>query len=98
MIAIKSIFEQISTTVFTMKNLNEAKEYVKTFVKDKDINEKDKQSILREVDNAKSLVKFQQYICNALLKYEGMGMNKINKPKDHITAIQNYLTDHKPKR
>lgn len=87
MIAIKSIFEQISTTVFTMKNLNEAKEYVKTFVKDKDINEKDKQSILREVDNAKSLVKFQQYICNALLKYEGMGMNKINKPKDHITAI-----------
>jgi hypothetical protein len=79
MIAIKSIFEQISTTVFTMKNLNEAKEYVKTFVKDKDINEKDKQSILREVDNAKSLVKFQQYICNALLKYEGMGMNKINK-------------------
>ncbi|OQA94327.1 MAG: hypothetical protein BWY22_02542 [Bacteroidetes bacterium ADurb.Bin217] len=87
MIAIKSIFEQISTTVFTMKNLNEVKEYVKTFVKDKDINEKDKQSILREVDNAKSLVKFQQYICNALLKYEGMGMNKINKPKDHITAI-----------
>lgn len=87
MIQIKSIFEQISTTVFTMKNLNEAKEYVKTFVKDKDINEKDKQSILREVDNAKSLVKFQQYICNALLKYEGMGMNKINKPKDHITAI-----------
>lgn len=87
MIAIKSIFEQISTTVFTMKNLNEAKEYVKTFVKDKDINEKDKQSILREVDNAKSLVKFQQYICNALLKYEGMGINKINKPKDHITAI-----------
>lgn len=87
MIAIKSIFEQISTTVFTMKNLNEAKEYVKTFVKDKNINEKDKQSILREVDNAKSLVKFQQYICNALLKYEGMGMNKINKPKDHITAI-----------
>lgn len=87
MIQIKSIFEQISTTVFTMKNLNEVKEYVKTFVKDKDINEKDKQSILREVDNAKSLVKFQQYICNALLKYEGMGMNKINKPKDHITAI-----------
>ena len=68
MIQIKSIFEQISTTVFTMKNLNEAKEYVKTFVKDKDINEKDKQSILRGVDNAKSLVKFQQYICNALLK------------------------------
>lgn len=79
MIAIKSIFEQISEQVFVMTDLNKAKQYVKDFVTDKNINEKDKQSILREVNNAKSLVKFQQYICNALLKYEGMGVGKINK-------------------
>ncbi len=79
MIAIKSIFEQISEQVFVMTDLNKAKQYVKDFVTDKNIDEKDKQSILREVNNAKSLVKFQQYICNALLKYEGMGVGKINK-------------------
>ena len=76
---IKSILEQISSQVFVMKNLDEAKDFVKDFVKDKNINEQDKISILRETENAKSLIKFQTYLCNALLKYEGMGMNQFNK-------------------
>ena len=76
---LKSIFEQISEQVFQMKNLEQAKEFVIKFVEGKDINEKDKLSILNEVKNVPSLVRFQTYLCNSLLKYEGMGINQINK-------------------
>jgi hypothetical protein len=76
---IKSIFEQISEQVFTMTSLEQAKQFVTKFVSDKNINEKDKTNILREVNNTKSLFKFQNYICNSLLKYEGMGMNNFSK-------------------
>jgi len=62
-----------------MTNLGEAKRFVISFVNSKDINEQDKINILREVNNTQSLVRFQTYICNSLLKYEGMGMNQINK-------------------
>jgi hypothetical protein len=78
-VSIKSIFEQIATQVFLMTDLAKVKVFVTEFVNSKDINEHDKYYILQEVNNTKSLVKFQAYICNALLKYEGMGMNQINK-------------------
>jgi hypothetical protein len=85
-VPIKSIFEQISSRVFLMTSLAEAKTFVTEFVNSKDINEHDKFYILQEVNNAKSLVKFQAYICNALLKYEGMGMNQINKTAKEAAA------------
>jgi hypothetical protein len=78
-VQIKSIFEQIAAQIFLMTNLGEAKRFVISFVNSKDINEQDKINILREVNNTQSLVRFQTYICNSLLKYEGMGMNQINK-------------------
>ena len=73
---IKSIFEQISSQVFAMTNLNQAKAYVTEFVNSKGINEDDKRSILAAVNEAKSLMRFQSYICNSLLKYEGMGVSR----------------------
>jgi hypothetical protein len=76
---IKSIFEQISEQVFKMTDLNEAKQFVIIFVKEKKINEVDKNKILFEVNNAKTMVKFQTYICNALLRYESLGMNQLQK-------------------
>lgn len=85
-ITIKSIFEQISEPVFTAKSLGEAQRIVKTFVESKDINDKDKQSILYETMNAKSLVRFQRYIANALLKYEGLGMNNFDKTAREAAA------------
>jgi hypothetical protein len=85
-VPIKSIFEQISHRVFLMTNLAEVKTFVTEFVNSKDINEHDKYYILQEVNNAKSLVRFQTYICNALLKYEGMGMNQINKTAKEAAA------------
>ena len=79
-VQIKSIFEQISTKVFTMTNLSQAKAYVTEFVNSKNINEEDKRSILKAVDESKTLVRFQTYICNSLLKYEGMSVNrKVNE-------------------
>lgn len=86
---IKSIFEQISENVFKMTDLNEAKRFVKTFVEEKNINPKDKQKILDELNKTKSLVRFQTYICNSLLKYEGMGMNKLNKVSEDCLTIEN---------
>lgn len=83
---IKSILEQISSEVFTMKDLNQAKQFTTQFVEGKGIKEEDKKSILKAVNEIKSLVKFQQYLCNALLKYEGMGMNKLQKNKSEKTV------------
>ncbi len=71
---IKSIFQEISTTVFQMKNLDEAKTFITTFVSDRSINEKDKLNILKAVSETRSLYKLQNYLCNALLKYEGMSL------------------------
>lgn len=85
-VPIKSIFEQIATQIFLMTDLTKVKSFVTEFVNSKDINEHDKFNILQEVNNAKSLVRFQTYICNALLKYEGMGMNQINKTAKEAAA------------
>lgn len=76
---IKSIFEQISEQVFVMADLNEAKIFVINFVQDKGINDKDKNSIVNAVKECKSLVRLQTYICNSLLKYEGMSVSTLNK-------------------
>jgi F0F1-type ATP synthase delta subunit len=79
MTKIKSVLEQIAATVFTMTNVTDAKNYINEFINSKDINDKDKASIIKAVAEIKSLIKLQTYLCNALLKYEGMGMNQINK-------------------
>ena len=78
-IYIKSIFEQISAEVFRMTSLDEAKYFVTKFITDKHINEQDKLSITKAVSETRSIVAFQRYICNALLKYEGLGISQLSK-------------------
>ncbi len=73
---IKSIFEQIATQVFTMKDINTAKTFIIEFVGGKDINDMDKKLILNNIKDIKNMTKLQMYICNSLLKYEGMSVNK----------------------
>jgi len=73
-VQIKSIFEQIATQVFVMRNLNEAKLFIKTFVEEKNINNVDKNIILSNIDKCKNIQAVQRYICNSLLKYEGMSV------------------------
>jgi hypothetical protein len=78
-INIKSVLEIIAAQVFIMTDLTAAQQYITTFINERGINDKDKLNIMTEVKQSKSLIKLQHYLCNALLKYEGMGMNKINK-------------------
>jgi hypothetical protein len=81
---IKSILEQISSEVFIMRDLNKAKSFIRDFVVDKNINDKDKQSILSATDECKTMVRLQTYLCNALLKYEGMGVAQLNKTAKQV--------------
>jgi hypothetical protein len=73
-VQIKSIFEQIAEKVFVMRNIKEIKIYVKDFVEGKNINEVDKKIILNNVEKCNNIHSVQKYICNSLLKYEGMSV------------------------
>ena len=75
-VQIKSIFEQIASEVFNMKDVNKAKQFVTDFVNDKKIKDEDKTVIINNVNNCKSISRIQTYICNSLLRYEGMRLNK----------------------
>jgi len=74
-VEIKSIFEQISEQIFKMTDLQQAKAFIDNFVKEKNINDVDKQSIIKNVSECKSLIRLQTYICNSLLKFEGLSVN-----------------------
>ena len=80
-VQIKSIFEQIAEWAFTVADLNAVKKDTIDFVQSKQINESDKQSIIKNVNECKTLTRYHTYIANALLKYEGLGMNQLEKPK-----------------
>jgi len=75
-VQIKSIFEQIASEVFNMKDVNKAKQFVTDFVTNKKIKDEDKKVIIDNVNNCKSISRIQSYICNSLLRYEGMSLNK----------------------
>ncbi len=74
---IKSIFEQISTEVFQMNNLDEMKRFTIDFVESKKIKDEDRKRIVVDVIKLNSVNAFHRYICNSLLKYEGMSLSKV---------------------
>jgi GTPase SAR1 family protein len=73
-VQIKSIFEQIAEQVFKMTDAIKAKNFITEFVTEKGINDNDKQAILDNIKNLKSVTQIQRYICNSLLQYEGLGV------------------------
>jgi hypothetical protein len=79
-IQIKSVFEQIASNVFRMNNVNQMKTFVTEFVNSKEIKDTDKQLIINNVNNCSNVIQIQRYICNSLLKYEGMSVN-FDKPE-----------------
>jgi hypothetical protein len=58
-----------------MKDANQAKTFIIDFVTAKNIKDIDKQNIINVVSECKHISKIQAYICNSLLKYEGMSVN-----------------------
>jgi len=73
-IQIKSALEEIAPQIFQMRDLNEAKNTIKTFLETKKIKDTDKQIILQNIDGSKNINSIHRYIANSLLKYEGMGV------------------------
>lgn len=80
---IKSIFEEISQEVFKMNSITDIQKYVTEFVNTKNIESKDKQSILTNIMNCQNVKRAQTYICNSLLRFEGLSVNKY----DSVTSI-----------
>lgn len=78
-VQIKSIFEQISEIAFNTADLTIARQSTIEFVQSKNINDKDKQSILKSINECINIHQFQRYIANALLKYEGLGADRMAK-------------------
>jgi hypothetical protein len=71
-----------------MKDINAAKTFISEFVNDKNINEQDKKLILNNIRDIKNIIKLQTYICNSLLKYEGMSVNKVVNEKVETLGLQ----------
>jgi hypothetical protein len=70
-----STLDKIATQVFESKTLNDAKTICLDFLKESKIKESDRLKMIDEVEKIKYLHKLQIYIANALLKYEGLGLN-----------------------
>lgn len=85
-IQIKSILEQIASEVFIMTDITKIKTFVVDFVEQhKRMNDIDRQSIIKNINECKSVYKAHYYISNALLKYEGLSLNGHTK-KEIATA------------
>jgi len=71
---IESILVEVSEQVFACTNLNEGKNIIISLLERKNINMADKKIMLYTLSNIKSLSRLQIYVCNSLLKYEGLGV------------------------
>lgn len=69
----QSTLTQIAQQVFTASSLTQAKQMIQNHIGETRIKDADKNTILTNVNNIKSLTKLQSYLCNSLLKFEGLG-------------------------
>jgi len=72
---IVSTLDRIATQVFESKTLDDAKKICLDYLKESKIKESDRLKMIDEIEKMKHLHKVQMYIANALLKYEGLGLN-----------------------
>lgn len=75
MVPIKSVLNKIIEQVYCSKSLTEAQSSSLTLINSSGINDKDKRKMIYEISNQKSLTRLQFYLTNAMLKYEGLGVN-----------------------
>jgi len=69
-----STLDKIVEAVFTSKDLTSAQNIALAHLNESKIKESDKNKMIQEITNMKSLQKLQYYCANALLKYEGLGV------------------------
>ena len=73
---IQSTLTKIAEKVFTAKSCDDAKKITLDYLSESKINEEDRVKMIAEIEQKKDLVKLQMYIANALLKFEGLSINK----------------------
>lgn len=71
-----STLTQVAEKVFQATNLKQAQDIITSHIGNTRINGEDKNAIMTNAMSAKSLVRLQTYMCNSLLKFEGLGINK----------------------
>ena len=71
---IKSTLESIAQQVFVSTNVRDAKNVIINHIGDTRVKDSDKLTIVNNVNKINSLVRLQTYVCNSLLKYEGLGL------------------------
>ena len=79
-----STLDKIAEAVFTSKDLTSAQNIALAHLNESKIKESDKNKMIQEITNMKSLQKLQYYCANALLKYEGLGVG--TKPTSTSTV------------
>ena len=73
---IQTTLTKIAEKVFTAKSCDDAKKIALDYLSESKINEVDRIKMIDEIKQKKDLVKLQMYIANALLKFEGLSVNK----------------------
>ena len=71
----KSVLEQIINDVYTMTDVNEAKNFIENFLEEKKIDDVTKKQMLQNISEIKSMLKLQFYMTNSLLRFEGISSN-----------------------
>lgn len=83
-VQIKSVFTEISEVVFKMNNINDIKQYVVKFMESKNIDPGDKTNIINNINACTKPIMAHRYICNSLLRYEGLSLNKYESEKKEV--------------
>ncbi len=66
-----SVLNKVSKKVFKAKTVDDARDIMKECLESSKINDENKQTMLDEIEQIKTLNKIHQYIANAILAYEG---------------------------
>jgi len=66
-----SVLNKVVQEVFKAKTLDDARSLMRECLESSKINDENKQTMLDEIEQIKTLNKIHQYIANAILAYEG---------------------------
>ncbi len=77
MITINSILQDAVTNSSSLKTLDELKAAQTSLIarlNESKVKDQDKKTMVKAITSCLNIKSYQRYICNALLKYEGMGL------------------------
>lgn len=76
---IESILAPIAQSIFTCRNLDQARTLIKEHIQSHNIQKEDARAILDKTDACHSLPRLQEYFCNSLLYFEGMSTKEYSR-------------------